>query len=63
MKKIMILLLMFLLVGCTDVTKPIENESVVPTAQPGKDMLVHFINVGQGRRYLDPVTEWQNNAD
>lgn len=52
MKKIMILLLMFLLVGCTDVTKPIENESVVPTAQSGKDMLVHFINVGQGDAIL-----------
>lgn len=45
MKKLLIFLMALLLVGCTEVTTPSEQPSNVT---PGKEMLVHFIDVGQG---------------
>lgn len=45
MKKILIFLMVVLvLVGCTEVTTPVE----LPPAVAGKEMSVHFIDVGQG---------------
>ncbi|MFF5995311.1 MBL fold metallo-hydrolase [Lysinibacillus sp. KU-BSD001] len=44
MKKLLIILMMLFLVGCTEAVQPTETVTV-PT---GKEMRVHFINVGQG---------------
>lgn len=51
MKRIF-LLLMLLLAGCIEVTEPLKDELKAPATQSGKEMLVHFIGVGQGDAIL-----------
>jgi competence protein ComEC len=47
-KLILLLMMIVVLVGCAEVKETIKDDSTAPVLQSGKEMLVHFIDVGQG---------------